>query len=248
MLEGDLPGTGVLQPPEGTRPDRVDAKTRITRVFSTAEEVDAFARGDSRRGAPIAIAVGDRHRCRPTKAGAGARRYRLELRRSDQALIEDPNRAEDCARREGGDCWRSESTAFDAAALRARCDALCIPAVVPIRRPAAAKCWPRSTWTGNSAHRPISGRMCVRAVLRSCEPQIDERGFRKIYEEIDLPLADVLARMEQTGIRVEPSQLGALSTRMDAEMQRLARRSMHIAGRRSTSIRRSNWRRCCTRT
>ena len=63
---------------------------------------------------------------------------------------------------------------------------------------------------------------CAFELYLKLEPQIDERGFRKIYEEIDLPLADVLRRMEQTGIRVEPSQLSALSSRMDVEMQRLA--------------------------
>ena len=42
-------------------------------------------------------------------------------------------------------------------------------------------------------------------------PEIDEQGFREIYETIDLPLAGVLARMEQTGIRIDPAQLKALS-------------------------------------
>ena len=39
-------------------------------------------------------------------------------------------------------------------------------------------------------------------------PEIDQQGFREIYETIDLPLAGVLARMEQIGIRVDPAQLG----------------------------------------
>ena len=71
---------------------------------------------------------------------------------------------------------------------------------------------------------------CALELYLKLQPQIDERGFRKIYSEIDLPLADVLRRMEQTGIRIEPSQLSALSSRMDIEMQRLAQQIHAIAG------------------
>jgi DNA polymerase-1 len=53
------------------------------------------------------------------------------------------------------------------------------------------------------------------------EPQIDEQGFRQLYEEIDLPLVPVLARMEQTGIRVDPAQLQKLSKYMEIEIARL---------------------------
>ncbi len=46
-------------------------------------------------------------------------------------------------------------------------------------------------------------------------PEIDEQGFRELYETIDLPLAGVLARMEQLGIRVDPVQLRVLSGELD---------------------------------
>jgi len=52
-------------------------------------------------------------------------------------------------------------------------------------------------------------------------PQIDEQGFRQLYEEIDMPLVPVLARMEQTGIRVEPAALKTLSNYMEIEISRL---------------------------
>ena len=72
---------------------------------------------------------------------------------------------------------------------------------------------------------------CALELYLKLEPQIDERGFRKIYEEIDLPLVPTCcARMEATGIRVEPAQLGRLSERMDIEMQRLAEEIHAIAG------------------
>ncbi len=62
-------------------------------------------------------------------------------------------------------------------------------------------------------------------------PEIDQQGFRKIYDEIDLPLAAVLARMEQTGIRIEPRQLKALSEQLDSSIERLTGEIHALAGK-----------------
>ena len=62
-------------------------------------------------------------------------------------------------------------------------------------------------------------------------PEIDEQGFRQIYETIDLPLAGVLARMEQTGIRVDPKQLRVLSGELDTDIQRLSAEIYELAGK-----------------
>ena len=72
---------------------------------------------------------------------------------------------------------------------------------------------------------------CVIELHAKLAGDLVTRGFRKLYEEIDLPLTSVLARMEQTGIRIEPIQLGILSQRMDAEMQRLSGEIFTSAGR-----------------
>ncbi len=63
---------------------------------------------------------------------------------------------------------------------------------------------------------------CILELYSKISAEVGTRGFRNVYEDIDLPLSHVLARMEQTGIRIEPVQLGVLSQRLDAEMQRLA--------------------------
>ncbi|MCW5979751.1 MAG: DNA polymerase I [Bryobacteraceae bacterium] len=62
-------------------------------------------------------------------------------------------------------------------------------------------------------------------------PEVDKRGFRGVYERIDLPLAPVLARMQETGIRVEPEALRQLSQGMETEMNRLATSICGQAGR-----------------
>jgi DNA polymerase I len=71
---------------------------------------------------------------------------------------------------------------------------------------------------------------CALELYFKLNGSIDECGFRKIYEEIDLPLVPVLERMERTGVRVEPEQLSVLSTKLDAEINRLASRIFEIAG------------------
>ncbi len=62
-------------------------------------------------------------------------------------------------------------------------------------------------------------------------PEIDSEGLREVYETIDLPLAGVLARMEQTGIRIEPVQLKVLSEQLDATIQRLSAEIYELAGK-----------------
>jgi DNA polymerase I len=61
--------------------------------------------------------------------------------------------------------------------------------------------------------------------------EVDQQGFRKIYEEIDLPLASVLARVEQTGIRIEPAQLKVLSEQLESIIQRLSGEIYELAGK-----------------
>ena len=71
---------------------------------------------------------------------------------------------------------------------------------------------------------------CALELHLKLTPEIDTRGFRKIYEEIDLPLSAVLGRIEKNGIRIEPAQLRVLSDRMDIDMQRLAEQIHRLAG------------------
>ncbi|MBL8235552.1 MAG: DNA polymerase I, partial [Bryobacterales bacterium] len=62
-------------------------------------------------------------------------------------------------------------------------------------------------------------------------PQLDARPeVARLYREVEMPLAAVLARMEHTGIRIETAQLGSLSKRMDAEIQRLSAEIHELAG------------------
>jgi DNA polymerase-1 len=61
-------------------------------------------------------------------------------------------------------------------------------------------------------------------------PAIDERGLRKLYDEIELPLTHVLARMERTGVRIDGGELKRLSVMMETEITRLAGEIHAMAG------------------
>ncbi|HVX66153.1 MAG TPA: DNA polymerase I, partial [Bryobacteraceae bacterium] len=61
--------------------------------------------------------------------------------------------------------------------------------------------------------------------------EVDERGFRELYETIDLPLVGVLTRMERRGVRIDPAEMHRLSTMMDTEIQRLTSEIHAQAGR-----------------
>ena len=66
---------------------------------------------------------------------------------------------------------------------------------------------------------------------QSLNPAIDQRGFRKLYEDIELPLAEVLARMERTGVLIDAGELGRLSGMMEGEIARLTGEIHRLAGR-----------------
>jgi DNA polymerase-1 len=63
------------------------------------------------------------------------------------------------------------------------------------------------------------------------KPKIEARGLRTVYEQIDLPLATVLARMEASGILVDRAELQRLSALMEIEITRLTAEIHDLAGR-----------------
>ncbi len=66
-------------------------------------------------------------------------------------------------------------------------------------------------------------------------PAIESRGLGDLYRNIELPLAGVLARMESTGIRIDPIELKRLSGLMEGEIARLTA-SIHALANRVFNI------------
>ncbi len=59
---------------------------------------------------------------------------------------------------------------------------------------------------------------------------VEAHALTKAYEEIDLPLAAVLADVEREGIRVDPKALDAMSVTMEKEVRRLEKEIWDMAG------------------
>jgi DNA polymerase I len=68
-------------------------------------------------------------------------------------------------------------------------------------------------------------------VWRNLEAAVTGRGLRRLYETIELPLAAVLARMEQTGVRIDAGELSRLSRLMEGEIARLTSEVHQMAGK-----------------
>ena len=86
----------------------------------------------------------------------------------------------------------------------------------------------------------ITGRLA--AALRK---DVEDGGLLKLYEEIDLPLVPVLARMEQTGVKIDRAALAEMSSRLEREIDSEGERDLRAYGdRSSTSILPSSWAMC----
>jgi DNA polymerase-1 len=68
-------------------------------------------------------------------------------------------------------------------------------------------------------------------ICKALRPAVVERGFEKLYAEIELPLARVLARMERVGVRIDRAELGRLSELMERDIARLTAEVHALAGK-----------------
>ncbi len=71
----------------------------------------------------------------------------------------------------------------------------------------------------------------VHELNEKLRPEVERRGFSKLYSEIELPLSAVLARMELTGIRIDTNELARLSALMETDIARLTTGICALAGR-----------------
>ena len=100
----------------------------------------------------------------------------------------------------------------------------------------------RRTLSGSTPSNPIRPAMPTPSLrsIRSFGRRSKSLGLGELYESIDLPLVRVLARMEESGVRVDPGAARVLSMRMEEEIARLSARSTSWPARPSTSTLRSN--------
>jgi DNA polymerase-1 len=78
---------------------------------------------------------------------------------------------------------------------------------------------------------PAAHADAVLKLFCKLRPGIETEQLEHVYRTIDLPLVRVLARMEETGIRIDPAQLIVLSGRMEEEIARLSAEIYELAGK-----------------
>jgi DNA polymerase I len=71
----------------------------------------------------------------------------------------------------------------------------------------------------------ITGRLAT--ALRK---EVEDGGLLKLYEEIDLPLVPVLARMEEAGVAIDRSALDKMSKRLEGEIEAKAKEIYQCCG------------------
>ncbi len=71
----------------------------------------------------------------------------------------------------------------------------------------------------------VTGRLAS-----SLREKVEQAGLKKLYDEIDLPLVPVLARMEDAGVKIDRDVLAEMSNRLDRDCQSVARQIYELAG------------------
>ncbi len=71
----------------------------------------------------------------------------------------------------------------------------------------------------------ITGRLAV--ALRA---EVEQPGLSKLYEEMDLPLVPVLARMERAGVKIDTAALAKMSIELEREIAAKAKEIYEVAG------------------
>jgi DNA polymerase I len=77
-----------------------------------------------------------------------------------------------------------------------------------------------------------AGAAAIHALVPALRVEVDTAGVKRVYEQIDLPLAPVLFRMEKAGVRIDIGVLDGLSKRFSVELERVGERIFELAGRR----------------
>jgi DNA polymerase-1 len=77
-----------------------------------------------------------------------------------------------------------------------------------------------------------AGAAAIQALVPALRAEVEKAGVERVYKQIDLPLAPVLFRMEQAGVRIDTGVLAGLSMRFAAELERVGERIFELAGRR----------------
>src|SRR5215831_339298 len=76
----------------------------------------------------------------------------------------------------------------------------------------------------------VRGAETPRRLVGPLLERLDERGLTDLYRTIELPLSDVLARMEATGVRIDTYRMGEITARLTERVEELESSAYELAG------------------
>ena len=74
--------------------------------------------------------------------------------------------------------------------------------------------------------------LAVAQLAAALEPEMERLGMRELYEDIEHPLVDVLARMEKIGVKIDLEYLDGMATDLDKRISKLETECYEFAGER----------------
>jgi DNA polymerase-1 len=72
--------------------------------------------------------------------------------------------------------------------------------------------------------------VAVRALAAAQRPELERLELSRLFEEVELPLVEVLCRMERQGVKLDVERLGELAATVGAEVEQLEREIYELAG------------------
>jgi DNA polymerase-1 len=75
-----------------------------------------------------------------------------------------------------------------------------------------------------------SATACVVDLQGAMDRALDEAGQRPLFDDLEVPLVGVLARMELAGVRIDEAGLAALGAEIESDLERIERRIYELAG------------------
>src|SRR6476659_3146120 len=78
--------------------------------------------------------------------------------------------------------------------------------------------------------RARTGLRARRSPSAAQRPELERLELRALFEEVELPLVEVLCRMERQGVKLDVAQLGRLAATVTGEVEQLERDIYELAG------------------
>jgi len=84
--------------------------------------------------------------------------------------------------------------------------------------------------TGSPAHQAVARAKRILQLMPHLHQLLAAEGMLKLYQDVEMPLAKILAKMELRGIKCNPEKLQLLSTQMETALNQLTEEIYTLAG------------------